>query len=122
MIYPSAGLPQSDRLRVREAGQGSHLDPLRYAGVPGPGDHPQQGVQQGGGLVGARRPRLRDGSRLSALLRRPADTDLREDRLRQGQVPVALRLRPEGPAAEPAPGRSDQALRELEGWSERYQR
>lgn len=39
------------------------------------------GLQQSSGLVGARRSYVRDGRRLSAILRRPAHPDLREDRI-----------------------------------------
>jgi len=42
------------------------------------------GLQSRGGLVVVRRPRLRDGRWLSAVLRRRTDPDLREDRRWQG--------------------------------------
>ncbi len=61
------------------------MDPVRDARVPRPGDHPQQGLQQGGRLVGAGGTHVRDGGRVPALLRGPAHTDLREDRLGKGE-------------------------------------
>lgn len=44
------------------------------------------GLQQGSGLVGAGCTGLWDGSRLPALLCRPAHSDLREDRVRKGET------------------------------------
>src|SRR6218665_581195 len=44
------------------------------------------GLQQGGRLVGVGCPRLRNGRWLSAVLRRPTDPDLREDRLWEGRL------------------------------------
>ena len=37
------GLVSDHGLRVRQAGEGADLDVVRDAGVPGAGDHPQQG-------------------------------------------------------------------------------
>ena len=37
------GLVADHGLRVRQAGEGADLDVVRDAGVPGAGDHPQQG-------------------------------------------------------------------------------
>lgn len=97
------------------------MDLVRNPGVPRARDYSQQGLQQGRGLVGARCPRLRDGRRLPAVLRRPADPDLREDRGREATVPLAFRLRPERPAAQPAADRPHQEVRQPEGGCERHQ-
>ena len=48
------------------------------------------GLQSRGGLVVVRRPRLRDGRWLSAVLRRRTDPDLREDRRWQGIGVIGL--------------------------------
>ena len=80
-------LPFADhRLRIRKEGEGEDVDAVRDARVPGAGDHPEQRVQQGRRLVGARGAHVRDGGRLPAFLRRPAHPDLREDRLRTGKT------------------------------------
>ena len=49
---------------------------------------------------------------LSAILRRTADPDLREDRVGPPALPVSLQRRSQGPAQESAPGRLDQAHRQ----------
>ena len=46
------------------------LDAVRDSRVPGAGDHPEQGTQQGGGLVGPGGPHVRDVGRLPSFLRR----------------------------------------------------
>jgi len=73
------------------------LQPLRVWGVPGRSMWCMiamfgtcAGLQSLGGLVVVRRAHLWDGSRLSAVLRRRTDPDLREDRLWQGTVGVCF--------------------------------
>ncbi len=72
-------------LRVREAREGADVDVVRHPRVPRARDHPEQGLQQGRGLVGAGRAHVRDGGRVPALLRGPAHPDIREDRRRKGK-------------------------------------
>ena len=74
------------RLRIRKKGEGEDVDPLRDARVSRAGDHPEQRVQQGRRLVGARGAHVRDGGRLPAFLCRPAYPDLRKDRLGAGKI------------------------------------
>ena len=56
--------------------------------------------------------KLKLKSWLSAILRRTADPDLREDRVGPPALPVSLQRRSQGPAQESAPGRLDQAHRQ----------
>ena len=80
-------LPFADhRLRIRKEGEGEDVDAVRDARVPRARDHPEQRVQQGRRLVGARGAHVRDGGRLPAFLRRPTHPDLRENRLRTGKT------------------------------------
>lgn len=93
------------------------------------------GLQQGRRLVGPGCVDLRDGRRLSSLLRRPADSDLREDCQRKGgsapgspefppylgQIPVALLERVERSAEESAPSRFDEKIRQPEERRGRHQ-
>ena len=79
------------------------------------------GLQQGSGLVGSGCAHLRDGSRLPALLRRPADPDLREDREWQGALPLALQQRPEGTAAQSVASGPHQEIRQPQERRQRHQ-
>ena len=58
---------------------------------------------------------------LSAVFRRAADSNLREDRVGPPALSVSLQRRPQGPAQEPAPGRLDQTHRQPEERRERRQ-
>lgn len=82
----------------------------RHPRIPRAGDHHEPGLQQVGGLVGARRPRLRDERRLPPVLRQGPDKALREDR--RGEVHPARTLLQgaEGPRRERAPGGQDEKV------------
>ena len=83
---------------------------MRDSRVPRPGDHPEQGPQQGRGLVGPRGPHIRDVGRLSALLRRQSIQYLREDPGGQGGVAGEHGASGQGPHQEAAgPGQEQEA-------------
>mmetsp|Transcript_45119 Transcript_45119/g.149572 ORF Transcript_45119/g.149572 Transcript_45119/m.149572 type:complete len:302 (+) Transcript_45119:238-1143(+) len=96
-----ARLPQAGRLRIRQARGGPHLDSLRHARVPRAGDHPVQGAQLCGRLVGARAAAVRDALRGAGLPRRQ-----RQGGVRKG---AALRSR----AARPCGASDGGAIAEM---------
>ena len=55
------------------------------------------------------------------MFRQPAHSNLREDRVGQGALSVSLQLGPQGPAAQSAPGRPDQTVRQPEERRRRHQ-
>lgn len=97
------------------------MDAVRYAGVPRPGDHPFEGLQQVGGLVELRRPSVRDERGLLSVLRGQPHEDLREDSRWKVPVPRLLLRGPQGPRQEPPAGRPDQALRQPQKRRQRHQ-
>lgn len=56
---------------------------FRYSRILGPGDNPESGLQQIGGLVGFWSFSLRNGGRISAILRQRPDENLRENSFRK---------------------------------------
>ena len=63
---------------------------------------------------------LRDGGRVPALLRGPADPDLREDRKRKGALSDPFFGRIARPPQESPSGGPHEALRESEEWGPGY--